>query len=70
MHSEEDITHILTKNGYSAAQIEWFIANTIAVADQLNVDIKLGQMLFPKYTSSPEITALYATHKDELIVRA
>lgn len=70
MHSEEDIQNILTKNGYSSAQIEWFLSNTIAVAEQLNVDIKLGQMLFPKYTSSPEITALYATHKDELIVHS
>lgn len=70
IHSEDDIKKILTKNTYSPELIDSLITTTASLAEQLNVEIKLGQMLFPKYTSSEEITRLYEEHKNELIVAA
>jgi len=68
IHSEDDIRKILTKNAYSLELIDSLITTTATLAEQLNVEIKLGQMLFPKYTSSEEITRLYEDNKDTLIV--
>lgn len=63
IHSEEEITQILGKNWYTAEEITGYIAATADLANQLNVKLELWNMLFPKYTSPPEIETLYATYK-------
>jgi hypothetical protein len=57
--TEENIRGKCTANGFSATQTQEMLDNTGIVADMLNVEIPLGDILFPIYESPDEIKALY-----------
>ncbi|MEI6426651.1 MAG: PHP domain-containing protein [Candidatus Absconditabacteria bacterium] len=66
--SEEEIRAILIKNGYDDVIINDWIGNNIAIADRVHVKVKLGQTLFPNYSTPEDIRQLYDLNKEQLIV--
>lgn len=66
--SEDEIREILQDNGYDAQLIQQMITTTTEIAQEIDIDIPLGEILFPKYESPEHIKELYETQKDTLIV--
>ena len=65
--SEEEVRVILEKNDYNPDQIEMLISNTSTIANTVDITIELDQALFPEYTISDSIQAIYDRHKQALI---
>lgn len=65
--SENEIQDIAKNNGRDAQLIKLMINNTQRIADSIDIELPLWQILFPKYESPEQIKDLYDNHKDELI---
>ena len=63
--SEDEITKVMEKNGYTETQISGFITNNQSLIDMIDVNIPLHQLLFPVYESPGEIKDLYAKFQSE-----
>jgi len=66
--TEEEIREICLKNGYKEEQIEQRLGNNMKISEQVKMEIKLGQALFPVYEAPEEIKELYEKYKDKMIV--
>lgn len=58
--SEEDIRTACEKNGFVESQIDEMITTTEKVADMIDIQIPLWNILFPEYESPEDIKELYA----------
>lgn len=58
--SEEDIRTACEKNGFVESQIDEMVATTEKVADMIDLQIPLWNILFPEYDSPEDIKELYA----------
>ena len=58
--SEEDIRTACEKNGFVESQIDEMVATTEKVADMIDIQIPLWNILFPEYDSPEDIKELYA----------
>lgn len=65
--SEDEIISILQNNSYTDSQIQSRIKNNSKIANQINIEIALNQMLFPKYQVPDHIKNLYKANKTNLI---
>lgn len=66
--SEDELKEMMIeKNGYDIALVDEMIANNQALADRTQLEIPMGKILFPSYSSPEDIIALYEQHKTELI---
>lgn len=66
--SEEELKEMMiNKNGYEASLVETMLTNNQLLADRINIEIPLGNILFPNYSSDEEIAKLYNTHQEQLI---
>jgi len=59
---------MVEKNGYDALLVDEMIATNQALADRIDLVIDMGTILFPNYSSDPEIAALYEANKDKLLI--
>ncbi len=66
--SEKEIRNLLMQNWYGEDEIESMILTTQEIADSINIELPLWNILFPKYTSP--LQDLYEEHKSSLIVSA
>ena len=66
--TEEEIREICLKNGYKEEQIDEWLKNNESIAEQVNVQLKLWQQLFPLYESPEFVQELYEKYKDEMVV--
>ena len=64
---KEDVGEVLEKNWYNLDQIEKMILNNVMLADSIEMDIALGQVLFPNYESPESILETYEKVKNDLI---
>ncbi len=68
--SEEELINMMVeKNGYDAPLVEKMLAANVALADRCNLEIPLGNILFPNYSPDPEISRLYEENKEKLITQ-
>ncbi|MFA5747616.1 MAG: PHP domain-containing protein [Candidatus Absconditabacterales bacterium] len=66
--SENEIREILIQNGFEKNEIDGFIENNNKVADSIQTEIDLNQVLFPNYINPEDIIQLYDEVKDSLLV--
>jgi hypothetical protein len=66
--SENEIREILIQNWFEKNEIDWFIENNNKVADSIQTEIDLNQVLFPNYINPEDIIQLYDEVKDSLLV--
>ncbi len=64
---KEDVVNILEKNWYEWDQIEKTISNNVTLADSIEMNIALWQVLFPNYESPEDIKEIYEKSKNFLI---
>lgn len=65
--TRSEVENVLTKNWYDSDQIQKMISNNLDLSEILNVEIPLGQTLFPNYESPDDIKEIYAKNKDILV---
>jgi len=63
--SEEQVKEVLTKNNISANLQEELINQTHTIADKINIEVPLHQVLFPMYTVPEKYKRLYERLKDK-----
>jgi len=63
--SEEQVKEVLTKNNISANLQEELINQTHTIADKINIEVPLHQVLFPMYTVPEKYKKFYEKLKDE-----
>ncbi len=63
----KEIHQVMTKNGYQEEFVQNLINNNKYVADKIDLQIPLGNILFPNYKTAEDIKQLYAKQKDGLI---
>lgn len=66
--SEQEISDMMEKNWYEKPVITQMIQTSKNIAESIDLEIPLGQILFPKYESPDDIKKLYEQHKDKLVV--
>jgi len=65
---ENEIIIIMKANWFDDEMIQKLIENNSKIAESIDINIKLWNILFPKYESPSEIKKLYEENKDNLIV--
>lgn len=66
--TQKEILDIAKKNQLDLSFVKQLIHNTEQLANQINIDIPMGQILFPDYRPSPTIQQLYSKYQQQLDV--
>ncbi|HKL43658.1 MAG TPA: hypothetical protein VJ892_00065, partial [Candidatus Absconditabacterales bacterium] len=65
--TREEIEDILLSNGYTEGQIKERIENNNNIANNIHIEIPMGQTLFPNYQTPENIKEIYDNVKSNLI---
>ncbi len=66
--SQKEVLELAKANQLDLGFVKQLIHNTTQIADQINIDIPMGQILFPDYRPSPTTQELYSKYQDQLDV--
>jgi DNA polymerase III alpha subunit len=62
------IMDTMKRNGYDESAINQWIDQTQTIADSIDIQLDMGETLFPNYEVSDDIQALYKQEKGNLVV--
>ena len=66
--SQKEILELAKTNQLDLGFVKQLIHNTTQIADQINIEIPMGQILFPDYRPSPTTQELYSKYQNQLDV--
>ena len=65
--SEDEVLQTMKINGYNETDIKYMLHNTENIVANIDLQLPLGTILFPKYESQDAIKEKYEQIKDQLI---
>ena len=66
IHSEQEIRDTLQANGHATDFVQQLIATSATLAQEIDIQLDIGQVLFPDYKVPEAIEELYHRYKDQL----